>query len=215
MEKKENEQNENLVQTPETAPKSGQKKQKILIIVLIVAIVLAIGCLVTALVLKRHNAGAATTTGASVTAESGEATTVADEDAAGIEYVKEPYKSDYRKIASTGIKGEPDAKIKANFYNKTRDASPELQLKNFDLLKVYEGFRIYDTTGTTDAAGTKSYLLIVYAESGKAIMVNYEEYNSTDERAKLLTEYIEELDKNYERHAKYAKSLEGEHILYE
>ncbi|MBE6818783.1 MAG: hypothetical protein E7517_06480, partial [Ruminococcaceae bacterium] len=152
MEKKENGQTADIVQTQENTPKNGKKKQKILIVALIIAIILAIGCLVTALVLKHHNAGA-TTTAASVTAQNGESTTVSEEDAAGIEYVKEPYKPAYKKIASTGIKGDPDAKIKAYFFNTAKAASPELEMKNFDLLKVYEGFRIYDTTGTTDAAG--------------------------------------------------------------
>ena len=214
MEKKETEQAANLDQTQQSKPNSGKKKQKVLLIALIVAIVLAVACVVTAIVLKHHNPGGNTTT-ASVTEENGEPTTVSDEEAAGIEYVKEPYKPDYKKIASTGIKGDPDAKIKAYFFNMAKEASPELQMKNFDLLKVYEGFRIYDTTGTTDADGTKSYLLLVYAKSGETIIVNYEAYNGSDERAELLTEYIEEFDKNYERHAKYAKSLEGDHILYE
>lgn len=194
------------------------KKKKILIGVLIACVVIAAGCIIAAIVIKSgHNNTPSATTGASTAAQAGETTAkqAATGDAKGIEYVKDAYKEDYKTVSSSGIKGEPDAKIKATFYNLAKDASPELVMENFDLIKVYEGFRIYDTTGTTDAQGKQSALLLIYAESGKATMVNCEEYKTTQERADRLTEYIEEFDKNYERHAAYAKSLEGERVLYE
>ncbi|MBQ6380005.1 MAG: hypothetical protein IJJ41_00190 [Clostridia bacterium] len=198
-----------------------EKKKKILIIALVVCLVLAAGSITAALLMKNRSKQATTSTASSANASQADkdtnasSTTVSQEDAKGIEYVKDAYKEEYQSIASSGIKGEPDSKVKACFFNKAKEASPELKMKNFDLLKVYEGFRIYDTTGTTNAEGTQHFLLLVYCESGKAVIVHYEEYAETEERAKLLTDYIQEFDKDYERYAKQAKSLDGEYILYE
>ena len=189
-----------------------QKKQKILIIVLIACVVLAAGGITAAVLL--HKKSAAPTTAAQNASSSVQSTTQSGM-VPGEQYVKKEYRKEYRTVSSADIKNEPDAKIKAYFYNVTKDASPELVLKNFDLLKVYEGFRFYDTAGTTDKEGTQHFLLLVYVENGKAVIAHYEEYQDSSERADLLTEYIKELDKDYERYAKYAKSLDGEAVLYE
>lgn len=190
-----------------------EKKKKILIIILIACLVLAAGGITTAVLLHKKSAVSDTATAAA------QSTTASAQKKAGEvpgeEYVKEENKEDYEKISSAGIKGDPDDRVKAYFYNKVKEASPEIQMQNFDLLKVYEGFRFYDTTGTTNADGTKNYLLAVYAENGKAVIVSYEDYDTKEERADLLTGYIKELDHDYERFAKSAKALKGEAILYE
>lgn len=189
-----------------------EKKKKILIIILIVCLVLAAGGITTAVLLRKKSADNGTTAAAQSTTA---ATAQKSGMSIGEEYVKEEYKEDYKNISSSGIKGDPDGKVKAYFYNKVKAATPEIKMKNFDLLKVYEGFRFYDTTGTTNADGTKSYLIAVYAENGKAVIVSYEDYTTKEERADLLTGYIKELDSDYERFAKSAKALKGEQILYE
>lgn len=188
-----------------------KKKKKILIIVLSLCLALAAACVIVAVLLHQKSAPPSD---AQETAATTAAATVSGE-APGEQYVKEENKKDYEAISSHGIKGDPDDKVKAYFYNMVKAASPEIAMKNFDLLKVYEGFRFYDTTGTTKAEGTQNFLLVVYAENGKAVLTHYEEYKDAQERADLLTEYIRDLDKNYERYAKYAKSLDGERILYE
>ncbi|MBR2590839.1 MAG: hypothetical protein IKE65_07940 [Clostridia bacterium] len=193
------------------------KKKKLLIIILIVCLVLAAAGITTAVLLHKKSASTAEDKiPASVSADAGtEDAQSAAEEVPGEKYVKKELRKEYRTVNSSGIKGEPDAKIKAYFYNLTKAASPDLQLANFDLLKTYEGFRFYDTTGTTEADGTKSFLLVVYVENGKAVIAHYEEYANTDERADILTEYIKQLDSDYERYAKFAKSIEGDHVLYE
>ena len=190
-----------------------EKKKKILITVLILCLVLAAAGITTAVLLHKKSTDSGTT------AAPAQSTTAAAKktsgSSAGEEYVKEENREEYEKISSAGIKGDPDGKVKAYFYNKVKAATPEIKMKNFDLLKVYEGFRFYDTTGTTNADGTKSYLIAVYAENGKAVIVSYENYTTKEERADLLTGYIKELDSDYERFAKSAKALKGEAILYE
>ena len=189
-----------------------EKKKKILIIILIACLVLAAGGITTAVLLHKKSADNGTTAAAQSTTASAQKKAG---EVPGEEYVKEENKEDYEKISSAGIKGDPDDRVKAYFYNKVKEASPEIQMQNFDLLKVYEGFRFYDTTGTTNADGTKNYLLAVYAENGKAVIVSYEDYDTKEERADLLTGYIKELDHDYERFAKSAKTIDGEAILYE
>ena len=194
------------------------KKKKLLIILLICCLVLAAGGITTAVLLHKKSASSASdnNVSAQVSADGDDAGDSDEaEEVPGEKYVKEEWRGEYRTVSSTGIKNDPDAKIKAYFYNSAKAASPELQLKNFDLLKTYEGFRFYDTTGTTDAAGTQNFLLVVYVENGKAVIAHYEEYKDNAQRADLLTEYIKELDNDYERFAKHAKSIEGDHILYE
>ena len=129
-----------------------EKKKKILIIILIACLVLAAGGITTAVLLHKKSAGTDTAT-AAAQSTTASAQKKADE-VPGEEYVKEKNKEDYEKISSAGIKGDPDDRVKAYFYNKVKEASPEIQMQNFDLLKVYEGFRFYDTTGTTNADGT-------------------------------------------------------------
>ncbi|MBQ3432038.1 MAG: hypothetical protein IJG23_04555 [Clostridia bacterium] len=189
-----------------------EKKKKILIIILIVCLVLAAGGITTAVLLRKKSADNGTTAAVQSTTA---ATAQKSGKSIGEEYVKEEYKEDYKNISSSGIKGDPDGKVKANFYNLAKAASPELQMKNFDLLKVYEGFRFYDTTGTTDADGTKSYIVVVYVENGKAVIVEYNTYENTDERANLLTSYIQQMDKEYEQIAARVKAKEDAIVLYE
>ena len=184
------------------------KKKKTLIACLIVCCVIAIGALSAAIILKHSSASPAHTT-----VQTDIATTKGN--VAGEEYVKDENRKEYEAVSSSNIKGDPDAKIKAVFYNKVKEASPDLVLESFDLIKTYDAFRFYDTTGTTKAEGKQNYLLVIYAENGIAKIAYYETYDTTEQRADLLTGYIKELDSDYERFALEAKKLDGEYVLYE
>ena len=188
------------------------KKKKTLIIVLVVCFAVAAGALTGALLLKR-SAPAADSKPAnqSTAASSGGAQT----SAAGEEYVDDAHKEEYEKISSTNIKGEPDTKIKATFFEKVKKATPDAEVESFDLLKTYDAFRIYDTVGTTKENGKENFVLLVYTEKDSAKMVWYEVYKTAEERAEILTNAIKELDADYERLVVECKKLDNEYILYE
>ena len=112
----------------------------------------------------------------------------------------------YISVKSASIKGTPDTFIKAAYIKKV-----DRNIKQFNLIKTYDAFRIYDVVSTD---GGK--ILTVCADSDRAIIASSLAYKTSAERASLISSAIEKLDKNYELLLKQAKmdNVKKEDILY-
>lgn len=178
------------------------KNKKILIVIAIVCLALALGALSAALIIKKNTVSGQKTTTVSVSSATGE------------EYVAKENREDYKKISSYGIKGEPDSKVKAYFYNKAKSEFDSFTLYNFDLIKTYDSFRIYDLSTDASGYGKQNHLFAVYINGESAVIMYFDEYDSSEERADMLTDIIKKLDSDYEKLAAEAKAMPDENKLY-
>lgn len=162
-------------------------KKKLIVILLIACALIGIGCGITAVVIKSQN----------VTAPDGT-------NLSGIQ-------SEWKKVESANITSAPDTTIKADLLRQFKESDTKAEVLKFNRLKVYSDFRIYDLK--IDTGKEENYLLVCYINGKKAIIFFNEQYDTSSDRAKLLSGYIEEFDKSYEKYAKQAQAITDESLI--
>lgn len=172
-----------------SVPKSGRKvKKKTAVIIAVVCFAIALGCGITAAVLKTQKSAAP--------------------DGTNISGISREWKK-----ASSNFKGAPDTTVKAAFIRKLKKESPKTVLTEFDILKVYSDFRIYDVQ-VKESGKVQKYIMVLYIKDSKATAFFVEEYSDSAERADKLTSYIKGLDKDYEKYAKQAQAITDESSIF-
>ena len=168
------------------------KKKTIIIALAAFCLVAAIACAVGAAVVKKASGGTDATSLTFSTLPDG--TKISE------------IKDDYAKVKSASVKGAPDTFVKAAYIKKV-----DSNIKQFNLIKTYDAFRIYDAVS---ADGGK--IITVCANSDKAVIAFSGTYKTNAERANYITRAIEKLDKNYELLLKQANmdNVKKEDTLY-
>ena len=176
------------------------KKKKVLIIALIICLIAAVASLSTVLILKNKTASSGGKTTLSADAGSTDESQGAVKSEA--ELVPEEYKKEYEDITSYGIKANPDLQVRAALFAYAKEIDGSVKFIEFDLLKTYDAFRIYDITYYSDNVegdGKASAILPVYMDGGSALALEGKYYSTAEEKADYLTAYIQKLDSDYEK----------------
>ena len=171
------------------------KKKKKLIIALVICLIAAIASLSAVLVLKNRTSS----TGSIFSIFSKTDTAPANSEEA---LVPRKYKKQYEKITSHGIEANPDLQVRAAVFAYMKEHDRSLKMIEFNLLKTYDAFRIYDMSYYSknyNGDQMAHVLLPVYMEGDSALALKAQFYSTADERADTLTAFIQQLDSDYEK----------------